>query len=195
MGTRPYIMTFRIGIIGAGGIAAKLHFPELAQESGRAKVTLIAGRKDSRLKLLCDRFGVPRFTNSYDDVINDKDIDGVIVATPHPQHVEWGIKALRAGKHVYMQKPLSGDMAEADAFVAEVERHRRLTVLCLPHFDDTVQTIRKHVLDGVIGKVASGRARSAHGGPEVYYREVAQFFGEPPPEGELSLGSAESAAE
>ena len=107
--------------------------------------------------------------------------------------MEWGIKALRAGKHVYMQKPLSGDMAEADAFVAEVEKHPRLTVLCLPHFGDVVQTIRKHVRDGVIGKVAGGRARSAHGGPEVYYREVARFFGEPPPEGELWFFDAKRA--
>jgi predicted dehydrogenase len=184
---------FRIGIIGTGGIAAKLHFPELAEESRRAQVTLIAGRKDSRLKFFKDRYGVPRSTHRYEDVVNDANIDGVIVATPHPQHVEWGIKALRAGKHVYMQKPLSGDMAEADAFVAEVAKHPRRTVLCLPHFDDVVQTIRKHVGDGVIGKVSGGRARTAHGGPEVYYRDVARILGEPPPEGELWFFDAKRA--
>jgi predicted dehydrogenase len=175
----------RIGMIGAGGIAAKLHFPELAEESRRAQVTLIAGRRESRLRFFRDRYGVPRFTHRYEDVINDAHIDGVIVATPHPQHVEWGIKALRAGKHLYMQKPLCGDMAEADAFVAEVQRHPGRTVLCLPHFGDLVQTVRKNVRDGVIGKVSGGRARTAHGGPEVYYRDVARIFGEPPPEGEL----------
>ena len=185
--------TFRIGIIGAGGIAAKLHLPELAEETRRAQVTLIAGRKDSRLKLLCDRFDVPRFTHSYEDVISDDNVDGVIVATPHPQHVEWGIQALRAGKHLFMQKPLSGDMAEADAFVAEVEKHPGRTVLCLPHFGDVAQTIRKHVREGVIGRVSGGRARTAHGGPEVYYREVANFFGEPPPEGELWFFDAKRA--
>jgi predicted dehydrogenase len=99
--------------------------------------------------------------------------------------VQWGIKALRAGKHLYMQKPLCGDMAEADAFVAEVEKHPGRVVLCLPHFDDAVQTVRKHVRDGVIGKLSNGRARTSHGGPEVYYRDVARIFGEAPPEGEL----------
>src|SRR4051812_36140220 len=169
----------RIGIIGAGGIAVKLHLPELAGESARAKVTLISGRKESRLRLLCDKFGVPRFTTSYDDVIAAEDVDAVIVATPHPSHVEWGIKALRAGKHVYMQKPLSGDMGEADTFVAEADRHTGRIVYCLPHFPDAVHTVRKLLRDGAIGKPASGRARTSHGGPEVYYREISQLFGEP----------------
>jgi predicted dehydrogenase len=169
----------RIGIIGAGGIAAKLHLPELAQESARAKVTLISGRKESRLRLLCDRFGVPRHTQRYEDVIAADDVDAVIVATPHPSHVEWGIKALRAGKHVYMQKPLSGDMGEADAFVEETQRHPGRTVYCLPHFPDAVHTVRKLLHDGAIGKPASGRGRTSHGGPEVYYREISQIFGEP----------------
>jgi predicted dehydrogenase len=87
--------------------------------------------------------------------------------------------ALEAGKHLFMQKPLSGDLAEADAFVAAVERHPDRTVLCLPHFPDVVQTVRKHVRDGAIGKVSGGRGRASHGGPEVYYREVSQIFGEP----------------
>src|SRR3954465_6424182 len=96
----------RIGIIGAGGITAKLHSPELAELSDRAKITLISGRKESRLRLLCDRFDIPGFTKSYQQVIDSKEIDGVIVATPHPEHVKWGIAALEAGKHLYMQKPL-----------------------------------------------------------------------------------------
>src|SRR5688572_21359442 len=111
----------RIGIIGAGGIAWKLHFPELAGLRDRAEVTLVAGRKEHRLKRVCEQFGVPRYTTRFDDVIADDQVDAVVVATPHPQHVEWGIKALEAGKHLYMQKPLCGDMAEADAFVAAWE--------------------------------------------------------------------------
>jgi len=169
----------RIGIIGAGGIAAKLHFPELLQLQDRAKVTLVSGRNEKRLGLLRERFGVPRHTTRYEDVIADPAIDAVIVATPHPQHVKWGIAALEAGKHLYMQKPLSGDMGEADAFVAACERHPGRIVLCLPHFNDTVQTVRELVRTGGIGKPANMRARTSHGGPEVYYREVAAFFGEP----------------
>ena len=170
-----------IGIIGAGGIAAKLHHPELAELRKRCEVTLISGRKESRLRLLCDQYHIPKFTTSFDDVIADDNIDAVIVATPHPQHVEWGIKTIKAGKHLMMQKPLCGEMTEADEFVAAAEKTDR-TVLCFPHFPDVVYTVRKLTRDGAIGKISGGRARTAHGGPEVYYREVAQIFGEPEPE-------------
>ncbi|HEX8911419.1 MAG TPA: Gfo/Idh/MocA family oxidoreductase, partial [Humisphaera sp.] len=174
-------MTLRIGIIGAGGIAAKLHLPELAPLAGRAAVTLVAGRTERRLKLLQDRFGVPRRTTRYEDVIADPAVDAVIVATPHMDHVRWGVAALEAGKHVYMQKPLSGDLAEADAFVAAAERHPSLVAYCLPHFDDTVTTVRDLVRRGDLGQPTGMRARTSHGGPEVYYREVAAAFGEPEP--------------
>ncbi|MBW3542870.1 MAG: Gfo/Idh/MocA family oxidoreductase [Planctomycetes bacterium] len=110
----------RIGIVGAGGIAAKLHLPEMRTVDG-AEVTMLGGRRKSRLETLCRKFGLPRGTQDYDELIADPDVDGVIVALPHPLHVEWGVKALAAGKHVYMQKPLSTSLAEADRFVAAAE--------------------------------------------------------------------------
>lgn len=175
----PAMSTLRIGVIGAGGIAAKLHFPELAELRDRARVTLISGRKEARLAILKDRFDIPRHTTSYADVIADDSIDAVIVATPHPEHVKWGIAALQAGKHVYMQKPLTGDMAEADAFVAACAAHPNQVVYCLPHFDDTVLSVRAALRRGDLGKPTGMRARTSHGGPEVYYREVAALFNEP----------------
>lgn len=166
----------RIGIIGAGGIAAKLHLPELAKNPA-FEVALISGRKESRLRLLAERFGVPRWTQNYEDVLADDRIDAVIVATPHPHHVSWGIKALEAGKHILMQKPLCGDMEEANAFVSAVEKTDR-TVLCMPHFDNRVYTLRKLIREGEIGKVSGAWCRTSHGGPEIYYAEIRDIFGE-----------------
>ncbi|MDQ3814274.1 MAG: Gfo/Idh/MocA family oxidoreductase, partial [Armatimonadota bacterium] len=167
----------RIGIIGAGGIAAKSHLPELAELQDRCEVALISGRKESRLRLLCEKFSVGGYTQNYEDVIADDRIDAVLIATPHPQHVAWGIKALEAGKHVMMQKPLCGDMAEANAFVAAVEKSDR-TVMCLPHFSPRIYAVRQGIRDGVIGRVSGAHARTSHGGPEVYYVEVRNIFGE-----------------
>src|SRR5690349_21206910 len=130
----------RIGIIGAGGITAKMHLPELEGQQHRSEVVLLSGRKDSRLRLLCERFDVPRRTTSYDDVINDPNVDAVIIATPHAQHVSWGLKALAAGKHVLMQKPLCEELGEADAFVDAAARSPR-TTLCLPHFPPVVHAM------------------------------------------------------
>jgi predicted dehydrogenase len=110
-------------------------------------------------------------------MLADPDLHAVIVATPHPQHVGPGIDAIRAGKHLLMQKPLCGDMAEADAFVAAAEGTDKV-VYCLPHFSNEVYKARQLVKDGAIGKPSGANCRTSHGGPEVYYAEVKDEFGE-----------------
>lgn len=169
----------RVGIIGAGGIAAKLHLPEMQTVPGM-RVTLLAGRKESRLKTLSERYGIPRWTHSYDEVIESDDIDAVIVAVPHPLHVTWGLKALNRGLHVFMQKPLSTTLEEAEQFVQATEAGSA-TVLALPYVSSPpVLAARKLVQDGTLGTVSAARARFSHGGPEVYYAGIQQIFGEQP---------------
>ena len=169
----------RIGIIGAGGIAAKLHLPELATVPD-LEVAVLAGRKESRLQTLCRKFDVPRWTHSYDEVIGDPSLDGVVIALPHPLHVRYGLAALAAGKHVHMQKPLSTSLAEADAFVAAVEGGDR-TVLALPFVSRPAVVAAREMVDrGALGKISSAHARFSHGGPEVYYATIEALLEETP---------------
>lgn len=171
--------TLRVGIIGAGGIAAKMHLPEM-QTVDNAAVTLIAGRRQSRLDTLCRKFGVPKSTQNYADVIADPEIDAVIISLPHPLHVEWGLKAIAAGKHVYMQKPLSTSLDEADQFVAAAESTKK-TVLALP-FVSTPKTraARAVLAEGKLGTLSAAHCRYSHGGPEVYYAGIQQILEEEP---------------
>jgi predicted dehydrogenase len=164
------------GIIGAGGIANKLHLPQLSGLPD-ARVKRLSGRSEHRLTILAERFGVPYWSHDPQDILDDPEIDAVVVALPHPLHVPVGLAALAAGKHVLMQKPLCGQMEEADRFVAAAESGGR-TVLCLPHFGGTIYAIRQQIADGAIGKVSGAHGRSSHGGPEVYYAEVRDAFSE-----------------
>jgi predicted dehydrogenase len=167
----------RIGVIGAGGIAAKLHLPEM-QTVADAQVTVISGRKQSRLETLCRKFDIPRWTNSYEEVATDPELDGVIIALPHPLHVEWGLRALAAGKHVFMQKPLSTSLDEADQFVEAVDASDR-TVLALPYVSTPrVLAARQLITSGNLGTISSAHARHSHGGPEVYYAGIQQILEE-----------------
>jgi predicted dehydrogenase len=171
--------TLRVGVIGAGGIAAKLHLPELADVPG-IEVAVLAGRKESRLRTLCREFGVSRWTHSYEEVLGDPSIDAVVVALPHPLHVKYGLLALDAGKHVHMQKPLSTSLAEAESFVRAAESSE-CTVLCLPYVArPNVLAARDLVSAGQIGTVASAHSRFSHGGPEVYYATIQNILGERP---------------
>jgi predicted dehydrogenase len=165
-----------VGIIGAGGIAQKLHLPQLA-EIPDLRVTHLSGRKEHRLRALSERFDVPHWTTDHRDLLADDRLDGIIIALPHPQHVPVGLEVLAAGKHLMMQKPLCGDMSEAEEFVAAVERSDR-TVLVLPHFAPEIYRSRRLLEEGAVGKPSGANCRTSHGGPEVYYAEVRDGFRE-----------------
>ncbi|QDU17604.1 putative oxidoreductase YvaA [Gimesia maris] len=169
----------KVGIIGAGGIAAKMHLPEL-QTVDHCDVVMLSGRKQSRLDVLCRKFKVPRWTHEYQAVIDDEEVNAVAIALPHPLHVEWGLKAIKAGKHVYMQKPLSTSMDEADAFVEATDNHNQ-TVLALPYMSNPhVLACRDYIQEGKLGTISSAQARASHGGPEVYYAGIQQILEEKP---------------
>lgn len=165
-----------IGIIGAGGIAYKLHLPQLVEIPG-VKVTHIAGREEWRLKFLCEKFDIPHYTLNYDDIVSEDSLDAVVVATPHPQHVPFGLAVLNSDKHLLIQKPLCGKMEEADAFVEAVAKTNK-TVMALPHFGADSYKARDLIEAGAIGKVTGAGCRVSHGGPEVYYAEVRDAFDE-----------------
>ena len=182
---------YRVGIIGAGGIAAKLHLPEM-QTVDDATVTLLAGRRSKRLETLSRKFDIPHWTQDYDAVIADDALDAVIIALPHPLHVPWGLKALAAGKHVLIQKPLSTSLDEADQFVDAVENGDRC-VLALPYVArPNVLAARELVNRGDLGRVSALHARHSHGGPEVYYAGIQQIL-EEQPEDDLWFFDAEQA--
>jgi predicted dehydrogenase len=181
----------KFGIIGAGGIARLMHLPQLAALGDAVEVKVVQGRTASRLKRLCAEYRIPRWTHAMDEVLSDPDLDAIIVATPHPLHVKPGIAALEAGKHLLVQKPLCGDLAEADAFVAAAERTDRI-VFVLPHAEPALVACRRLIRAGAIGAVSGGYARTSHGGPEVYYAQVREAFGEP--EGDLWFFDATKAS-
>ena len=165
-----------VGIIGAGGIASKFHLPEMARIPG-AQVTHLVGRNLPRLQKLAAHFDVPNVTQDYAALLENDSVDAVIVAAPHTAHVPLGLQALAAGKHLLMQKPLCADMDEANAFLEAAERSNR-TVMCLPHIGHEVYACRELIAQGKIGKPSGANCRVSHGGPEVYYAEVRDFFEE-----------------
>lgn len=181
----------RFGVVGAGGITRIMHLPQIRELGDAATVSVIQGRSEKRLCRLCDEYAIPRWTTSADEVIGDPNVDAVIVATPHPLHVKPGIDAIKAGKHLFMQKPLCGDMAEANAFVEAAAKTDKV-VYVLPHVTPDLVAARHLIREGMIGKPSGAYARTSHGGPEVYYAQVRDAFKEP--EGKLWFFDAKEAS-
>lgn len=109
----------RWGIIGPGRIAQT--FADGIAHSRSGKLEAIASRNPDKPGL-GDGFPGARIVNGYEALLADKEIDAVYIATPHTGHAEWAIKAIRAGKHVLVEKPIALSAFDAEAIYYEAKK-------------------------------------------------------------------------
>ncbi len=109
----------RWGIIGPGTIART--FADGVAHSKTGKLVAIATRNPEKPGL-AEAFPGARIVNGYDALLSDAEIDAVYIATPHTGHAEWAIKAVRAGKHVLVEKPIALSAYDADAIFYEAKK-------------------------------------------------------------------------
>ncbi len=95
----------RWGILSTARIAREKVIPAI-QKSAFCEVIAIASGNKEKLESEATRLSIPRTYNSYEDLLNDDQIDVVYIPLPNHLHVPWSIKALAAGKHVLCEKPL-----------------------------------------------------------------------------------------
>ncbi len=109
----------RWGIIGPGRIAQT--FADGIAHSRSGKLVAIASRNPDKPGL-GDGFPGARIVSGYEALLADKEIDAVYIATPHTGHAEWAIKAIRAGKHVLVEKPIALSAFDAEAIYYEAKK-------------------------------------------------------------------------
>ena len=103
----PHPGRIRYALVGAGGFGLGVHMPNLTKLSGRYELKAVMSRTGANAVMAAKRFGAGKATTDFDEVINDPEIDLVLIATRHDQHAELLLRALRAGKHVFVEKPLA----------------------------------------------------------------------------------------
>lgn len=87
---------------------------DAAKESDLAEVVAVGSRDAERAKGYARKRGIPRAHGSYDELLADAEVDAVYVSLPNGLHVEWTLRALEAGKHVLVEKPLSRRAEEVE---------------------------------------------------------------------------------
>jgi len=141
-----------VGVIGYGYWGPNLvrNFAELPD----AKVAWVADLRADRLAPLAARYPAIRTSTRPADVIDDRSVDAVVIATPVQTHFELGMAALRAGKHVMMEKPLAATSDQAACLIEEAERRR--LALMVDHtfvFTPAVQKMRELTRAGELGDI------------------------------------------
>lgn len=161
----------KFGIIGAGNIARK--FNQAASQTKGAEVIAVASKDINRAKKWAEEEAVSHYYGSYEDMLENGQIDAVYIATTNNFHLENILACLHAGKHVLCEKPLA--MTSADAREAiRLARKKQLFLMeaMWSRFLPKSQTVRNWVLDGRIGKVKLIQATIGWVGDEVHHNRL-----------------------
>lgn len=107
-----------------------------------------------RAKALASLHGEPRIFADYDSVLNDRGITAVMLATPAESHFELAMAALKAGKHVFVEKPLALDWQDGSEMTALARnRNRVLMVGHLLQYHPAVMRLKQLVAAGTLGRI------------------------------------------
>jgi len=111
--------TGTMAIVGAGNFTQAMIMPCLKEAGAQMKYVVSSGGLSSTT--LAKKYGVPNSTTDLETVLGDKEVDGVVITTQHNLHAGMTIKSLKAGKQVFVEKPLALKSEELDEIIAAVE--------------------------------------------------------------------------
>ncbi|HUI31075.1 MAG TPA: bi-domain-containing oxidoreductase [Candidatus Acidoferrales bacterium] len=97
----------RVAIVGAGSFARATHLPNISRLSRDFHLRAVVNREGYKADSLAREFGADYGSSSFDDVIDDREVDIVIIATRHNLHAQMAVKAAKAGKGVLLEKPIA----------------------------------------------------------------------------------------
>jgi predicted dehydrogenase len=145
------------GVVGTGGIATD--FARALLRSQRCRIVNVVGRTPARAAAFARKWEIPATSASLDELLADRNVEAVYIATPHPLHEQAALAAIEAGKAVLCEKPLALD-ADASGRVIEAARRRGVFLMegymyrCHPLMQRLIADLKA----GVIGAIRHVRA-------------------------------------
>jgi predicted dehydrogenase len=144
----------KIGLVGIGRAGWGMHCKALEARSDKFEIVACCDIDESRLKKMQERFPTVTCYSTIEDLVADEAIDLVDIATPSTLHADHAITALKAGKTVFLEKPIATSLADAKRIIAVAEetgtkiyfRHNR-------RFETPFQHIREIIASGKLGDV------------------------------------------
>lgn len=158
----------RCAVIGAGAIGLE-HLNSLSQ-CPRATAVAIGETNPARAKEAADRFKLPRIYSDYRELLEQADIDAVTIALPNYLHAPVAIEALKARKHVLIEKPMAMNAKEASKIIDAAAKMRRTIMVGLNfRFNRQTQLARTVIQRGDLGEIYHARCfwLRHHGIPRI----------------------------
>jgi predicted dehydrogenase len=177
----------QVGMIGAGDVAQIVHIPTLLLLSRQFKLVTICDVSKRTAEHCATKFGIPRATTNPDDIYNDPNIDVVFVLTSDDVHASCGVAALKAGKHVMIEKPITLSLQAAQE-ILDAEKTApngaRVFVGYMRRYAPSLQAFKREVAS--IKSIKYARVRDIIG-PNAYFIDQSgtdpqKFFDDIPAE-------------
>lgn len=142
------------GILSTAYIATENVIPEM-MNSNYCDICAVASRSFDKAKDVAGRFKIQKYYGTYQELLDDKEIEAVYIPLPNHLHVPWAIKALEAGKHVLVEKPIGLSANEAQELLQESLKYPHLKIMEAFMYRHHPQWIKAKELveSGAIGKV------------------------------------------
>lgn len=172
----------RIGIIGAGANTKLRHIPNLQAIDG-VKVVGVCNRSRDSSQKVATEFGIPKIYKNWQEVILDEKVDAVVIGTWPYLHCPATLGALEGGKHVLVEARMGMNADEARKMLGASVGHPELVtqVVPSPMTLEVDETIRRHIHDGLLGRLLVIEVRDGGGwlDPDapMHWREDIEFSG------------------
>ena len=144
--------TLKIGVLGAGNIG-RVHIERLRKVQG-VEIAAVSDASEAAASAAARDYSIPDSFTDYRSLLKVRDIDGVYICTPNAFHRDMAVNSLRAGKHVFCEKPMALNSAEASRMLdAARENERMLFMGFCNRFRGKSQGLKKMIDAGKLGEI------------------------------------------
>src|SRR5579872_777260 len=167
------------GVVGVGAMG-RVHAENLALKIPRAELVAIADTIVEPARKLASSLGVDTVYSDYGDLIDDKNVEAILLAVPPFLKKDMIVRAAKAGKHVFVEKPMTLSSKDADEIIYETDRAGiKIQVGYQRRFDNSFRRMESAINEGKIGKMLmlSSHTRDPPGLSPNYYLDFAKSGG------------------
>jgi predicted dehydrogenase len=159
-----------IGVIGCGGMAGS-HMEALVgmKQSDNVDIAAVCDIYTKRLEKAKELTQAKGFKN-YQEILQNKDIDYVLIATPEHWHYQMTLDAIAAGKHIYVEKPMTHTIEQAKDICEKISgSNLKMQVGVQGMSDDSYETAHKMITEGALGKVVMAHIDYSRNYPDDFW--------------------------
>lgn len=159
----------RVGIIGTGNFARTFHLPNLQKLADMYSIDAVCNHNPNMAKYIAENYKARYCTTDYKEILEDKNIDMVLIATRHDTHAQIAIDAIKANKHIFMEKPAAIALSELNELLETLQSSKIHFMVGFNRRYSPAIIKAKEILDPLPGRITASYHINAGALPENHW--------------------------